>query len=346
MIDWNLAGSIANGVAGLAPPPPAGAFEHVAGPTEESERLVSAYTGLVASEPIPQPEPVDRETWIESNHASLRLVLDPVTERIGSGFGVLSGPMSTATGALLAAEVGAISGLLAQRVLGQYEFAILDPQAPPRLLYVAPNLAKAAGSLEAEPDQLLRWVALHEVTHALQFGGVPWLRQHIATMVGEMLSALNVDPRNLFKLPDGADLRSLVEKVREGDLTTLVVGPERREALDRMQAFMAVLEGYAEHVMDVVGADVIPDLPRLRLALDRRRADRSGLMRIFERLLGLELKLKQYQQGKAFCDAVVAAGGIAALNRVWEGPDRMPSLVEIDDPATWLKRTTPPALAA
>jgi len=346
MIDWRLAASVANGVAGLQPPPPAGEFELVAGPTEESARLVSAYTGLVAADPIPHPEPVDRKAWIESNHASLRLVLDPVTERLGSGFGALGGSVSAATGALLALEVGAISGLLAQRVLGQYEFAILDPQAPPRLLYVAPNLAKAAGSLEAESDELLRWVALHEVTHALQFGGVPWLRQHIATMVGELLTALNVDPRSLLKLPDAADLRSLVEMVREGDLTTLVVGPERREALDRMQAFMAVLEGYAEHVMDAVGSELIADLPRLREALDRRRTDRSGLMRILERLLGLEMKLRQYQQGKAFCDAVVAAGGIAALNRVWEGPDRMPSLAEIDDPVGWMRRTTPPALAA
>ena len=37
--------------------------------------------------------------------------------------------------------------------------------------------------------------------------------------------------------------------------------------LDRVQAFMAVLEGYAEHVMDAVGADVLDDLPGLRAAL-------------------------------------------------------------------------------
>ena len=102
-----------------------------------------------------------------------------------------------------------------------------------------------------------------------------------------------------------ATCAALVDKVREGDIATLIVGPERRAALDAMQAFMAVLEGYAEHVMDAVGAEVLPDLPQLRGALDRRRRDRSGLLRIFEKLIGMDLKLRQYEQGKKFCDAVV-----------------------------------------
>jgi uncharacterized protein (DUF2342 family) len=62
-------------------------------------------------------------------------------------------------------------------------------------------------------------------------------------------------------------------------------------------------------------------------------------MRLLERLLGLDLKLRQYEQGKAFCDAVVSRGGITALNRVWEGPERMPTLAELDDAPGWLART-------
>ena len=234
-----------------------------------------------------------------------------------------------------------MSGMLAQRVLGQYEFPILEPEAPARLLFVSPNLAVAASALDAEPDELLRWVALHEVTHALQFGGVPWLRPHIASMVRELLGGLQVDPVRLMKLPDTSDFRSIVDKIREGDLATLIVGPERRAALDAMQAFMAVLEGYAEHVMDAVGAEILPNLPELRGAMDRRRRDRSGLLRIFEKLIGMDMKLRQYELGKKFCDAVAKAGGIAALNRVWEGPAQMPTLAELEDPDAWMARTGP-----
>ena len=340
MIDWKLANTVAEGIANLKPAPEASAFEHVAGPTEESARLVSAYTGLMA-ESLPHAEPVDRPLWIQGNLNSLKTVLDPVADKLGQGMGPLSGAVSAAAGALLAVEVGAVSGMLAQRVLGQYEFPILDPEAPARLLFVSPNLAVAASALDAEPDELLRWVALHEVTHALQFGGVPWLRPHIATMVRELLGGLQVDPVRLMKLPDTSDFRSIVDKIREGDLATLIVGPERRAVLDAMQAFMAVLEGYAEHVMDEVGAEILPNLPELRGAMDRRRRDRSGLMRIFEKLIGMDMKLRQYELGKQFCDAVAKAGGIAALNRVWEGPAQMPTLAELEDPDTWMARTGP-----
>ena len=339
VIDWKLATTVAEGIAGLKAAPDSAQFEHVAGPSEESARLVAEYTGLRA-ETLPHPEPVDRPLWIQSNLKSLKTVLDPVAGKLGGGTGPLSGVIGAVGGTVLAVEVGAISGILGQRVLGQYEFPILEPEAPARLLFVSPNLAQAAVNLEAEPDELLRWVALHEITHALQFGGVPWLRPYLAETVGEMLGSLEVDPKRVFSMPDLSDLKGLVDKVREGDVATLIVGPERRATLDRMQAFMAVLEGYAEHVMDAVGAQVLPDLPKLRGALDRRRRDRSGLFRIFEKLIGMDLKLKQYEQGKKFCDAVVAAGGIEALNRVWWGPEQMPTIGELDDPDAWLARTT------
>jgi len=106
-----------------------------------------------------------------------------------------------------------------------------------------------------------------------------------------------------------------------------------------VQAFMAVLEGYAEHVMDAVGADVIEDLGSLRAALERRRADRTGLLRLLERVIGMDMKLRQYEQGKRFCDAVVQEAGVSALNTVWSSPEALPSSAELDAPQLWLART-------
>jgi uncharacterized protein (DUF2342 family) len=80
----------------------------------------------------------------------------------------------------------------------------------------------------------------------------------------------------------------------------------------------------------------------LREALQRRRRDRSGLLRVLEKLIGMDLKLRQYEQGKAFCDGVVARAGISALNRVWEGPTRLPTPSELDDPGAWLVRSAGP----
>jgi coenzyme F420 biosynthesis associated uncharacterized protein len=335
MIDWSLAAQIARGVSGLQPSGDPGPFSRVDGPAAESERLVSAYTGLTATAPLPAAEAIDRAGWIDANLASIRVVLDPATERLTSRLG----PFSGAAGGLVAVEVGAFSGFLAGRVLGQYEFPVLDTSAPARLLFVAPNLGHAAGQLEADADQLLRWVALHETTHALQFGGVPWLREHLAGLVRELLSALDVDPARLLKLPDLSDLRRLVDNVREGGLAALGISGERRALLDRAQSFMALLEGYAEHVMDAVGADLLSDLDDMRAALERRRRERSGFLRLLEKLIGMDLKMRQYEQGKAFCDAVVRYGGITALNRAWASPEALPEPSELDDALAWLART-------
>jgi putative hydrolase len=127
--------------------------------------------------------------------------------------------------------------------------------------------------------------------------------------------------------------------LRRGDFLALVVSPTERSVLDRVQAVMAVIEGHAEHVMDAVAPDLLPSLPRLRDALNRRRRSQSALSRIVARLLGLELKLRQYEQGKIFCDAIVEEGGTGALQYVFSSPEALPTLTELRDPSAWLART-------
>jgi putative hydrolase len=117
--------------------------------------------------------------------------------------------------------------------------------------------------------------------------------------------------------------------------------------VSRMQAAMAVVEGYSEHVMDAIAAEAIPGHERLREAMDARRRSRSAPEKLIERLLGLNMKMRQYELGKTFCDGVADAGGIEALNRVWGSPDALPTEPELEDPAAWLERVgSTPAAAA
>jgi coenzyme F420 biosynthesis associated uncharacterized protein len=344
VIDWTLTERVAGMLVGDAERgAPRPRLREVAA---ESERLVTAYAGLRAPAPLPEPELLTRSEWVRANLRSLRPTLEPLADRLGEGLGPATPIVRAAGGALLAVELGVVVGYLSRRVLGQYELVILDPEAPSRLLFVGPNLDEAAAAFDADDDELLTWVALHEVTHALQFSGVPWLRDHLAGLLREMLASLevSVDASRLLRLPSQEDLRALVDAVAQGGLVELVTTPGQRETLDRIQATMAVLEGHAEHVMDAVGAELIPSLPRLRAAMDRRRASASAPARLLQRLVGLELKMRQYRLGKAFVDGVVERGGIEALNRVWEGPGVIPSLAELEDPDAWLARTCVPSV--
>jgi coenzyme F420 biosynthesis associated uncharacterized protein len=347
VIDWILAGRLAGLVAGSGENrPPAGDLDALAADARER---VARYTGLTPTRPLPAPELIGRRAWIDANVSSMRRLLDPVLERAMEKLpsSTVRPAVSLTVSVVSTVEVGVVLGYMAQRVLGQYELVMLEEtpdDRPPRLLFVGPNLALAVDRLDVPADEFLTWVTLHEVTHAVQFAGVPWLQSYLAGLVSELLrtAELRMDrPRGASSrrgLPGRAELRRISAAVRRGDIVGLVASPAERETLDRVQAAMAVVEGHAEHVMDAVAPELLPSLPRLRSALDRRRRSQSGLSRIFGKLLGLELKLRQYEQGKAFCDAAVAAAGPEALTRMFDSPETLPTLAEIDDPDAWVRR--------
>jgi coenzyme F420 biosynthesis associated uncharacterized protein len=338
MVDWRLAERVADAVAGAdkaAPGEPlAGGADLDAMAARALER-VTEYARLAPTQPPPPLEAVGRGEWARANLGTMRATLDPLLERLGTG------PLQSAGGMLVAVEAGGIVGFMGRSVLGQYELALLDPDRPPRLLLVAPNLRDAARTFDADEAELLEWVVFHEITHAVQFSGVDWLRDHIAGMLRELLASVRfeVDPSALLRLPNMQDLRGLWEAVREGGLVRAVAGEQRKAIIDRLQAVMALIEGHAEHVMDAAGATVLPSLPKLREALEKRRREKPPLVKLLERLLGLDLKLRQYVIGKRFCDAVVRDWGIEGLNRAWTAPEHLPTLAELDDPPSWVRRT-------
>ncbi len=368
-IDWGTAQRVGELIAGS--PPFGGVRSASVEPlVREFAGKVAIYSGLSSSAELPSLELVDRPGWIAANLRTMRPLLAPLAETVGNGAGTLTGPLRSASGLLLGAQVGALTGILSQRVLGQYDLALLDASVKPRLLLLAPNLAGAARTLDVDRDELVLWVSIHEITHAVQFSGAPWLREYLGGMLKELIDGLQVTiagkaangngnqqaqesdgqrsgwmaslPK-LPEMPDVSQLRDIVERARRGEVMRLTLGEDRWQLVERMQAAMSLIEGHAEHTMDAIGAEVLPTLPRLRKAMNRRRENRGLPWRVLERLLGLELKLRQYETGRRFCDAVVDAGGPQALALAWTGPDALPTPAELEDPALWIARVAGPA---
>jgi len=347
MIDWELAERLAVRVAGE------GNATRLPGDLQAicadgADRVIS-YARLDPGTTLAPPESVTRAEWISANLVSMQSMLDPVADQIADRTKTSStNPMRLAGEVVITAEAGAVTGYLGKRVLGQYVLSLLDAEEPPRLLFVEPNISGAAVSLGADPTELLRWIAFHETTHAVQFTAVPWLREHLGGMLTQLMGVLETEFKlsSLLRLPTTDDVRGAVDRLRSGSLVGLVAGAEQRAILDSVQSTMALIEGHAEHVMDAAGVDALPSLPKLRASLERRRADRPPVMRVLERLLGMELKMKQYAVGKKFCDAVVAQVGIDGLNRAWADPASLPTLAELDRPGDWIARVAPRGLAA
>ncbi len=345
-IDWGTAQRVGELIAG-SPPYGGVRADSVEPLAHDFAARVSAYSGLPLQGELPALEMVDRPTWIAANLQTMRPLLAPLSERLAEQRGPLGGALGSVSGLLLGAQVGGLTGMLSQRVLGQYDLSLLDASVTPRLLLLAPNLAQAASNLELDRDELVLWVTIHEITHAVQFTGAPWLREHIGGMLRELLDGLEVslvgagpngNPLRLPKVPDLSSLRTLVDRAREGQILRLTLGEDRWKLVERMQTAMSLIEGHAEHTMDAVGAEVLPSLPKLRAAMTRRRTQKGLPWRVLEKLLGLELKMRQYETGRRFCDAVVAEGGPELLALAWRGPDSLPTAQELEQPHLWAAR--------
>ena len=344
LVDWALAQRLASALAGSGPEWDGSAAE-LRSESDRAAQLVRRYTGLRPKGRLPEAELVDRAEWARVNLESFQHLSARVEEHLenrvsGSNGSLASGIQRTIVRTATGAEVGLAVGYLSQRVIGQYDVALIGPARAPRLLFVGPNLSAARARLEVNRDLFLRWIALHETTHAVHFSSVPWLREHVGDIAEELFekAAVEVKPAEILGKLVRLNPRELLRSVKGGELATLLLPEDQRRLIDRLTATMTLVEGYAEHVMDAVGDQLDPGYAGLRRALDRDR-DRRGLLdSIVSKVLGLEMKLAQYRRGKAFADEVVRAHGIRTLNRAWSGPEALPRPEELDSPAEWVER--------
>jgi putative hydrolase len=132
-------------------------------------------------------------------------------------------------------------------------------------------------------------------------------------------------------------------------ILALLASPAQRETLDQVQGLMSLLEGHGDITMDRAGAELIPSASRFSAVLRQRRAERSGAAKFLQQVIGLDAKLRQYEQGERFIAAVEEAGGPDLLARVWQDATMLPTAGEILDPGRWVARVggaAAPALAA
>ena len=291
---------------------------------------VARVTGLHCPPNSAETVVVDRPAWIRSAAEGFRWALAPSLEQMSSKS---SGTVAAVGSRVSGVQLGGILAWMSSKVLGQYE-AFHAPDQRPRLLLVAPNIRSVEHTLELEPRDFRLWVALHEETHRVQFGSVPWLADHLLNEVGSLLSISDLSGDEVI-----ARLSSAVRSVGSGgSLVEALHGPEQQVVVDRLTALMSLLEGHADHVMDVAAPALIPSLPTIRARFDARRTSPGAIEGLIRRLLGLDAKLRQYTEGAAFVRTVVDRVGMAGFNAIWTSAQTLPSLAEIREPLTWVER--------
>ncbi|MER7128476.1 zinc-dependent metalloprotease [Streptosporangium saharense] len=347
VIDWDLA--VATGTRLVRPGPQVSreearrAVADLRQLSRVAEGHVREFTRIDTETAPVAATVVDRPGWIKANVEGFRVVLEPLTQRMAARKEQTPAIVTAVGSRITGVEVGAVLAFLASRVLGQYElFLPPDPsgrQPAGRLTLVAPNIVHAEQELDVNPRDFRLWVCLHEETHRVQFTGVPWLREYVRSQMTEFLLASDMDLSTLLdRLRSAADAVADAVRGGEGNLIDAIQTPEQKEILDRLTAVMTLVEGHGDYVMDAVGPSVVPTVADIRAKFQHRREGGSRLDRTVRKLLGVDLKMKQYAEGSTFVRTVVEQVGMDDFNKVWTSPDTLPTQDEISDPARWIAR--------
>jgi coenzyme F420 biosynthesis associated uncharacterized protein len=343
-VDWDLAAATAGA---LSKSGPAVSYDEAMAVvadlrslTDEAAEHVAAYTGLMSQVDVPPVRVVDRRDWAGVNISGLKQVLGPLVSRLSGDH--QPGPFAEAIGSrVTGVQAGTILAYLSGRVLGQYEVFSGDPG---QLLLVAPNIVDVERKLAADPRDFRLWVCLHEVTHRTQFTAVPWMRGYFLGEVQAFADAAQSSEHILERLRRGVATMSdaLRDPESRSSVLDIVQTPAQKAVLDRLTALMTLLEGHAEFVMDGVGPEVIPTVESIRAKFNRRREGGNPLEKAIRRVLGIEVKMRQYAEGRKFVHGVVERVGMDGFNRIFESPLTLPRTDELGDPDAWVTRVHGP----
>jgi coenzyme F420 biosynthesis associated uncharacterized protein len=338
LADWAAAVAVGRRVAGPGMPVPpaerARMREDFAELVSFAEDRITDFTSLDPGGFRSRAWVMARSEWIRVNLGGLQRMLEPLAGRIlakQSGRG-------TFRRKALGVQAGALLGYVSRRVLGQYD-AFLPPDDEGLLYFVGPNVAEVEQRFMLPPRDFRLWIAVHEVTHRVQFGAAPWLRSHIREQVDRYLGTISLESMDF-----GRQLRRAIDEARSGtDLRGmgglfLLLNDEQREIVRHVQGVMSMLEGHASFVMNEVSKDHVRDLARMRKALAERRRRAGGVERSFQRAIGFDKKIEQYDAGERFVREVVRDSGMEGFNRVWLAPDGLPTVEEIAEPSRWIAR--------
>lgn len=296
---------------------------------------------------------VDRPRWAQANVEVFARLTD----------GLLPTSRLPGSSRLAGEEMGVMLALLSPRVLGQFdpftglarpgeETGPADAASRGRLLLVAPNVLKIERELDLDVMDFRLWVCLHEQTHAVQFAAAPWLAEHLATRMRDLVAGIAATEEGSDRLRRA--LRAVIDTLTSvlggeapgatlgadvaGPLVDAFLSEPEKEAMAEVVAVMSLLEGHADVVMDAVGPARLPSVRRIRASFEKRRDGTSTPDVLLRRLLGMDAKVAQYRNGARFVRAVVDRVGHRGLNAVWTSAEHLPTAAEVADPEAWVRR--------
>ena len=209
----------------------------------------------------------------------MRTLLAPLTDRFAER--MARNPLAPVGRRVAGTELGVLLGYVAQRVLGQYDLLVPDDDGgatADRVYYVGANVLGLEKRFAFRPRDFRRWIALAR--------GDPPRAVHRGALAPRRTSSTRCTRSSAASSPTRAccSPRSAVQPTPCGPAATpstsagivgLFANDAQREAMDRMQALMSLLEGHGNAVMNHLGARLVDGQARMAAVLAQRRNARG-----------------------------------------------------------------------
>lgn len=348
-VNWKLAREVTKSLAGTPTPVEPAVAEEYQELAHVADMRLSAVVDL-PSAPSSDLNPTDRATWAAENQQSFRILVEPLADKLGGftdqgsipGLGDMGGmaAMLAPLGpALIGIQAGTMVGFMAHRALGQFDTG-LPAMDHDRLYVIVQNLDEFAIDHGIDHRQVRLWAALHEVAfHRIM--AIEWVRGRFASLIGAFYDSVEIDTSDLLgklgAMNDPDEIQRLLGD-GEGDATNLIQGTSDPERLAAVQAFTAFIDGYADRIVRIAGAELLPSIDRIEEAYAVRRTEPDQAEQFLQQFAGLTLDRSRSVDAVAFCNGVVERWGADTLAKVWHEPDNMPTLAELTDPIGWAAR--------
>ncbi len=310
-----------------------------------SEILTSNFTNLQFFQ-FASAKVISRQDWIEANIKGFKALMEPLTQKVVEEYkkpkatDPISKLLNKISPFIITLEIGLVLGYMAKNVLGQYDLCLPYGERG-NIYFVAPNLLKLEKMLKIPSKDFRFWIALHEVTHALEFNSNNWITDYYKSLLKEFIESatLNLESaaERIQKL-DVKNINEVINKFQSEDFLFSLVTPGQREILYRIQALMTILEGYSNFIMDKIGSRMISNFQVLKNRFENRRKIINPVEKIFRKIIGIELKLKQYEMGQKFANYIHKKMNMIGLNLLYENEKNIPTIDEIKNPDKWINR--------
>lgn len=292
-----------------------------------------------------------RSEWIEETVDTWKKIVDPVAQRVQNSMNnslpnlpgmdesqqeilkPLLAALKPMSAAMFSMQISNGIAALSSEVLCLTDIGIpLGDTTTPAL--IPRNIKDFASGLQINESEIIAFISLRESAASRLFSSVTWLAPTLLDAIEEYSSQINVDNNKIAEMMSQIDPTNpnSIQEALSGGLFEPQINKTQSAALIRIERLLALIEGWVYEVVNIAALGRLPGIGSMQEAMIRRRAVGGPAEKTFGALIGLELRPKLIREAADFWSKQTLTFGTNVRDNLWNHPDLLPSIEDLQDP--------------